>query len=323
MTPKMIAAFLRIRFLQLARELKALGWWRTVVVAALAVGVLAVFYNWTHRSRDTWYGSCGVALAVCAVHFARKDKAFLVAAAGSVFRVSVSEYLVFTAPFLLMGLFSAGWVYTLGLPFFYAALGALPVSRTRKIRLKRSLPFLSSENFEWRSGIRMNLWPLAALYLGCLGCIGYEYASLYLWWILLALVIPFYQENEPREMLESCELPPSSFLLRKLRGQLTDYGLISAPVFVGYAVFHPTEAWIAGIVWVLSAVNLSWFILSKYAAYEPARKPQGGQLVITMVHLAMLIPMAGPFMIPVPLVLAARAYRKSFHHLNIYLDAYH
>jgi hypothetical protein len=319
----MITAFLRIRMLQLRRELAALGWWRVAVVAVVTAGVLRVFYGWTHRSQGSWHAAAGVALVVAAIHFARKDRRFLQLATASPFLVTWAEYVCFTAPFIVTGLFSPGWPYAAALPFFYLLLGAAPVTGRRLTARRWRLFFLSPRNFEWRAGIRANLWPLAALYAACLACLPYPYVSLYLWWILVALVIPFYQDAEPRQMLQAWEEPPRRFLRSKLGLQLKDYAIFSAPLMAGYMVFHPSGAWIAAAVWVLSAVNISWFVLAKYAAYEPVTRTGAGQLLMTLVHLAMLIPLAGPFMIPVPLVLALVAYRKSLRRLNPYLDAYH
>lgn len=318
----MAREFLRIRITQCWRELKALGWWRATVAGVGVLGGLTAFSAWTRHFPTSLYAFGGLLLCVAAIHFWRQDKDFMRVSQGSLFPVCLVEYLIFTAPFLLLVLLSPSWYLAPVAPVFYAILCRVSFSSRGKIRLIGALPFVAADNFEWKSGIRLNFWQILVFYAACLGFVRFPYVSLYLWWVLLVLIIPFYQEYEALDMLERWELAPAAFLHKKLTSQLKYYLLFSAPIFGAYILLHAGDIWIALAVWVLSAINLSWFILSKYASYQPARKMQGGNLVVTLVHLAMLIPMAGPFMIPVPLVLGLRAYRKSLHRLKPYLDAY-
>lgn len=317
----MIAGFLTIRFRQLRRELAALGWWRAVLVVVAAAGLVAVFYRVMCRALAP-YGAAALVACVAFVHLSRTDKRFILLTTASFFGLCLSEYLLFTAPFILAGLCSPGRTYMLFVPPAYAALCLVQWLPDRQLRLRARMPSLRGENFEWMSGIRQNIWPLAALYIACLGFVAFPYVSLYLWWLLMTVLISFYQEYEPLELLGCWELPPSAFLRKKLAVQLATYGWFSAPLFVTYSIVHPSGALIALGVWALSAISLSGFVLAKYAGYRPGEKVPGGSLLLTLVHLALLIPLAGPFIIPVPLALAARACYKSVYRLKPYLDAY-
>lgn len=318
----MRAAFLKIRWKQLLRELASLGWWRAGIVLVVTGAALAAFYHWTRSASAALYANLFLGGAVLLVHLARRDKRFIQTAAGSLRQICLVEYLVFTAPFLVIGLGSAFWYETAALPFFYAAISGIGYTTGTKTMFLRRLPFVAAANFEWKAGMRLYFFAIFFLYVACLGFLGYAYVSLYLWWLLLALIIPFYQVCEPLDLLRAWELAPAPFLWRKLRVQLGTYGAFSTPFFVAYGLFHPAQAWIALLVWGLSAVNVAWFALAKYAAYEPAAPAQGGGVLATLVHLAMLIPMAGPFMALVPLVMVLRAFRRSLSHLKSYLHAY-
>lgn len=318
----MIRSFISIRLLQGFRELKTLGWWRVAVLLVVMLGAAIAFYRQMQLFPGCLYAAGVVAAVVSVIHLSRKDQKFMLLTGSVPLKIYLAEYTFFSLPVLLIMVFSPHWYLAPALVVWYLGLSRVYRVPLRKIRSIRTFPLIPRDNFEWRSGIRTNLWPLLVLYLLCLGFLSYAYVSLFVLWILMAFIIPFYQEFEPLEILGCWELDPRAFLRKKITSHLWFFLLVTAPVMVGYGLFHPGEAWIALVVWLLSLINLAFFILSKYAAYTPGGKMPGGNFPVSLVHLSMLVPVAGPFLFPLPLLMGIRAYRKSLVTLKPYLDVY-
>lgn len=318
----MIKYFLRLRILQIRRELLQLGWWRAGILLVICFFGGVALYQQLRLFPRCLYVTGLLAIAVGMIHLSRKDKTFVLMTGESPARIFFAEYAVFSVPVFILMLLTPFWYLPLALLATYAGLSVLYYRPYQKTGFTRSFSFLPPDNFEWESGIRINFWVLLLLYLAAIGFSVYAYVSLYILWLLVAVIASFYQECEPLQILGTWEMPPREFVHRKVRSHLKCYLVFCAPIILAYVICHPRTSWLAVLVVVLSCVNLSFFILSKYAIYEPQRKLTANATLVSVIHLFMLVPMAGPFLFPVPLVMGIRAYRKSLHQLKYYLNAY-
>jgi hypothetical protein len=147
--------------------------------------------------------------------------------------------------------------------------------------------------FEWRCGIRQNvlsLWLCLFLMMG----------GIFFWGIAIAafvfftlLVLSFYLENEPRNVLEATALTPSLFLNRKLIRHTGYFALALLP-FCCIAFIHYSY-WVYTLSAYFAALNLFVFgILMKYTYYRPNTYSTVRSLIISAVGLlSLLLPFAG------------------------------
>lgn len=262
-------------------------------------------------------------LVVFSIHLFRKDKHFILTTGSSPMWIYISEYTFFTLPLLLVMLISSHWYCVFLLFPVYLIISLFNYMPKSKMLHRNPFIFIPDQNFEWKAGVRKNLWIILFIYLLAIGLLYYKYASLIILWLLLAVIASFYQECEPLNILELQELPSNRFISHKIKLHLKSYMLFSSPIIVGSLLLHPDTTWIALFIFVLSLVNLSLFILSKYALYEPRRNLSANNFLNTLIHLSILIPVVGPFLFPIPLLMSIRAYKRSLYNLKYYLDAYH
>lgn len=319
----MIFYFIKTRLNQLKREMIAIGRWRLILILLfLILGGWFVFKK-MNKSPDYYYTTALFVLIILIIHVYRKDKRFIKITGSNPPKIYFFEYTFFSIPLLVLMSFTIRWYCLFILLGFNVFISFIDYTPPQTIRGGYSFSFIPKNNFEWISGIRKNLWILSGLYLLALALLKYPYASLFILWIMLAVIASFYKECEPFDIINLSEFPPKLFIIQKLKLHFKSYIIFSLPILVGYGIFHLNTAWEALIIFILSLINFFLFILSKYAIYEPGQDLSANNLLVTIIHLCMLVPVIGQFLFPVPLLMSIRAYRKSLHNLNLYLDAYY
>ncbi|TAM99275.1 MAG: hypothetical protein EPN39_06995 [Chitinophagaceae bacterium] len=315
--------FLKIRLIQLKRELISLGWWRVILICLFVILSGWFIYKEMKIFPGCYYITGFIGLITAMIHIYRKDKIFILITGAETLKIYFAEYAFFSIPVLVLMALTIHWYCLFALLCFDFVLSFINYTPQQKNRGGYTFSFIPKDNFEWISGIRKNSWFLSGLYLLALALLKYPYASLFILWIMLAIIASFYKECEPFDIINLSELPPKLFILQKLKLHFKSYFVFSIPILAGYCIFHIQTVWEALIIFVLSLINLSLFILSKYAVYEPKQDLSANNLLVTLIHLCMLVPVIGQFLFPVPLLMSIRAYRKSLHNLNLYLDAYY
>lgn len=315
----MIFRFLWIRLLQLQRSFATLSWWHWVFMGVFGSLFGAILYRQMNVYPNGLYATGFLVLILISVHTYRTDSAFISLTGINYRKIFTAEYIFFSLPVLIIIFFSTGWyggfillAACFGIPF-------IPFYNSQRIRKPHSVWFIPPDNFEWNAGMRKNGWYFLVLYPVGLALLFYPYASLFILWLMLSMVASFYIECESWPVLQGKELAPARFLKEKLTTHLKLYCLLSLPLVVGYMIFHFSTAWVALLVYVISMINVAFFILSKYAVYSPNEKLSSNNIIVSLVHLCMVI----PFLLPLPLLMSIRAYRKSLANLENYLDAYH
>lgn len=290
-----------------------------VFLAALCFLSGMLLYRQMNLSPNCFFATGILVVSLGLIHTYRTDKAFVYLTGANARQVFALEYLVFSLPVLLVVFASTYWYC--GMILIAACYGVpfLPFDRwTRKTRFSR-VWLVPADNFEWISGMRKNKVYLLLLYGGALILAYYPYGSLIPLWLMLGVVSSFYTECEPREMLENYALPPAPFIRMKMLAHLKLYFWLSCPLMVVSVAFHPGTLWIVMAMYALSFINLSFFILSKYAIYSPSENRSSNSLLVVLVHLSMWV----PFLVPLPLLMGWRAYKKALVNLETYLYAYH
>ncbi|MTI32384.1 hypothetical protein [Xanthovirga aplysinae] len=189
-----------------------------------------------------------------------------------------------------------------------------------KIRVSKipESKFIPITNFEWRSGLRKNFYAILPIYLLALSLSFFPYVSLLLLWVFSFFLSSFYMECEPLDiLLARSEDSAQSFIKEKLREHLQLYIFITFPIVLLYGIFHFGSFWIPLVVYLLSLINICYFILSKYASYEPNMILKANTVLHVMVSFGIFL----PFLLPLSLILCIRNYFISIEKLKYYLDA--
>lgn len=315
----MLQNYLHIRMLQLYRELKAVGpLYLLLFLVLFGFAEVMLYQQMSEFSRAIWLPAVLV-FAVASVHLSRNDHEFVRLTTHKPQHLFFAEYIVFSSPFWLVMLCTANGYLALSVfPFLWG----LSFLRFRNKKRAGWIPYgkwIPADNFEWIGGMRQYFRYLLPLYLLALGMLPFLFVSLFWLWIFQTLLAGFYFTGEPVEVLLASELPPAKFLRRKLLRHLKLFVILILPIVVGYALFHPETAWVAGLFFLLSCTNLCVFILSKYSIYQPNKKLSANSTKITLAFLSVLI----PFLLPLPILLCITEYGKAKTRLKPYLDAYH
>jgi len=310
-------ALFRLRLRQLVYLAHGLGWGYRF----LLIMFLSLFSYWAVQAIVTPQDSLAAIglflLIVLGIHFSRPDHRFLRLLAPRPYWLLTLEYLALSLPLALLLLFAekAAWA---ALPILLALMvGRLPVPKKQSVKMAFLGRLVPAHFYEWRCWLHHNGHTFLFFYLLALLLLPFPVVSLLLFWVLMISGIRVYEIHEPWPLLCLPELPAKPFLKMKIRQSATVWLVIASPVLLLYTVFHPQQWWAALLFWCLLLVATGTFVLAKYASYRPNRRTTDTTL-LTLVALS--IPL--PFLLPVPLFYAARAYRKAIKNLNDYLDAY-
>jgi hypothetical protein len=229
------------------------------------------------------------------------------------------EYLFVSLSLLVCLFIHFQWIpsliYLSGL-FFISQLNLPEKMKTRNTRLQKWIP---DGNFEWKSGVRKTMYIFISIWL--LGMIfsfspvGVPLSQL----LLLIIILSFYDNIEPYGMIIAYEKNSSAFLFYKLKNSLLPFFLLSLPLIALFVFFHSHIWYVSLIIFCLSIIILSYFILIKYAFFSFPGKlssPYSFWSIIGVIGVCL------PVFAPVLILLIIYFYSKAKTNLNAYLNAY-
>jgi len=315
----MIQNILKIRLLQLFRILKDIGL-IYVVILILLIAVFSFFFY----TQLNLFPNCILAVIVLAsiavtIQLSRKDRGFIKMVFRKTRILYFIEYTVLSLPFVIMIILSANWYVLALLLVLYLLIAQFDLKRKLNFKFIKFGCLIPDDNFEWTSGLRRTFPYMIALYLLALGLSFYPYASLFIIWLILSVIASFYNESEPYNVLIANELPANEFVNKKLLKHLKLYIIFTIPVILVYSIFNWQTYFITIIFYILSLITVAFFILTKYANYDPGYKMKANGVYTALALLSIFI----PFLVPLPIFLSIRNYNRSISNLNHYLNAYH
>jgi len=306
-----------IRLKQIERESGGLG---TIYLLLLSGSLLLAGYSLYQAYLELNYalGILGViSMILISLHRTRRDSCFvwhrLNAPAQSLF----SEYWLFSLPFVLPAAFT--WQFWIIIVHFLLCLGLSRWYHKPKeagIYWPQLSKLVPPSYFEWLSGLRRNWLPFLLIYL---------FVWIFCWvralpivglWGLTFIITTFYNEGEPRNLLQvHLGDSPAVFLRRKIMRQALPMLILFIPPLAVNALFHP-DIWPFHLLFLLMyLLVLMFMITSKYSVYEPAKELQGTSVWQSLGLLGAVI----PFLAPLPLFLTLRNYIKAVRHLKKFL----
>ncbi|UOG76931.1 hypothetical protein MTX78_10090 [Hymenobacter tibetensis] len=279
--------YLLLRWRVLVRQLVELGWWRIVLLGAMAlvaVGRGLVLLS-SSATAAQWVVPLLVLLMLVSQHRRRTDLGFLHVTAPSFRPWLATEYALWSLPSALV-LFGFGRVGAGFLTIAVAPLAAwVPPARTQTTTQQRRSMF-RSEAFEWGSGFRQPGAWLGWLTLVVVAGWWRQYGlapalALGVWVLYLS---SFYATPEPWTMLLPALRQPGTWLRRRVALGVLYYSATAAP-FVLLMGLSQAGWGGAAVLWLWGAVVLGMMVLARYAFYPHAllvRLTQSGVLVANL-----------------------------------------
>jgi len=306
--------FVHIRLLQGSRELYHAGFLRGCILVLLAALALYVFGFSQLLFRTAGIGVGLLLLVVFIINHQRGDQNFLLLSDIQPWKIKSAEYLVYTLPFVIIGLLF-GSVISLAVIPGVILISFLP-SKKKELSgsnyLSEKIPL---KLFEWRAGSRVNKISFSVCYFGALLLAPLPYVSLVFVWLFTSLVSSFYYENESRELLFANFSTPKKFLNEKLGIQLR-FGVVLLFIPVGiHLLFKSRELIPATFVFAVCVINLLVYVVSKYAVWKPGTSGKSNEITFSLSSISIIV----PFLVPVPLFYLIRNYFKAAKNLNAQL----
>jgi hypothetical protein len=305
---------IKIRLIQLKREVQKLGFFYTLLLIFL-LAAASLYAGICYHQPQTAVGiSAAILLAVVYIHFNRKDLGFINKHIPYPAQNIYAGYMVFSLPFALPAVFSPQWFHY---PVVLLLLGCIAVTKVDMVH-KTPLPHLGklvrADAFEWIGGIRKRYISLALLFAIAAALCWLRIAPLIFLFLITTTILSFYIEGEPLQVLYAYGSNAKKMLHKKMKTHLAMLSLLQLPVLVINSIFNPDLVLLNTAFWIVQLILLSFVILLKYATYEPGRQNMLNSTLIAFVSLGCIL----PFILPVPLIMNFINYHKAIKKLQLY-----
>ena len=314
----MIAALLKIRWLQFNRSLNGLGLFRSLFLLVL-MGFLAFYANiQAAHPIHTYYLVFITLFLTTTLHLRRKDKPFLFLYAKNPQRIYRIEYYLTTSPIWLLLTIHSQWVPLLVLIVSIFFIGYLHLewkAQNLNTCLQKTIP---AACFEWKSGLRKSFFFIVPLWVTGLLTSAFAPSIPVIIFILAIIPLNFYEKGEPYQMIVLFELNAKHFLWHKIKLQVLIFTALCLPLMVSFIVFHP-EFWHIVVFELLIFHSLHiYFIVTKYAFYQPNSQSSAAHIFGSIGAVSAIV----AILLPLVWVMTIRFYFKSIANLNQYLHDY-
>jgi hypothetical protein len=315
-----MTTLLKIRFLQLYRELVKAGWW-AVLVALVIYGMVVI--KIVRPSVALLQGSELIfvfLLFIFSINSIRKDKRLLKQIFPDSFKIYLFvEYLIFSLPFTIPYLFSNFKIGIIIFLFFCFLITQLDISvkinpKNQTILLKK---FIATNNFEWMAGMRKNQYLIILLYLFGIVISYWHFAGFITLGVITFIFSDFYNNCESQFILTLNENNSRGFIISKLKSHLWQYTKIILPLLFCYFIHYPEKYLLYLPLLLIYYANFTVFILNKYKSYIPNARLHSNIVIVGLCFLGMFV----PYLFPISIILVFVFYSKSITNLKDYFHA--
>lgn len=314
----MIEALIKIRFKQLYRGIIGIGLIRMIFLIGL-LGFVATFM-FIHLSKipNAYYITVVYLLIVTLIHIRRQDKLFLKSHFVNYKLIYLAEYFLIIIPVLFCLVYHFQWILAVSV---LVGIGVIvnydfkPIPRSLNTKIQQFIPH---DCFEWKAGIRKTLFLIIVIWIIGLGTSFFIGSVPIVIFIFGIIPLSFYEKGEPYQMILAYEMSTNKFLFYKVKLQIILFSILTIPLMVVFLIFH-FEMWYIPVVEYFLFISLHvYFILTKYAFYEPNSKSAAAQLFGSFGAIGTIIAV----FIPIVWLLSIWFYFKSREKLNFYLNDY-
>lgn len=298
---------------QFGRLLKEVGLFRSLVLLALLTFVLVRAYT---IEPPLTYGLAALLVSLLSsLHAFRKDKVFLRVLGLQEYLLYAVQYHLLVSPFYAIFLLNRRWWSLMAVVIGVCLVPLLTPSFQHQVGTVRPLAFVPPEAFEWKSGLRRYGIIIGLLYLIALVGYPYPFVALAVIIVFTLLATTFYNESEPRPMVDVFVGSPTAFLIAKWRIQLMLFWTGCLPLLLIFLWALPEYWYVALVLGVVSSIIQVLSINLKYSLYEPGLSLNKG-IFMFIYFLSLFV----PYFVPVPLAMALYYYRRANQNLQTYLD---
>lgn len=314
----MILKLIKIRFLQIYRELVNFELLRALLILLIIIPILLVFLYTRLDIQYYDHSITGTAIfVVLIIHRKRKDYNFLCKLTDFPAFVFFSEYLLFSIPLIIILLLKDHIIHTLLYVLFLFAISFLIPKALKNKTFPAFIKLIPKGMFEWQSGFRKNLPALFIFYpIGIMGIFSIWFSIVSIIFQMM-IICSFYAECEPRKILEASEQCSNNFLKSKLINHIRTLIIYILPIFIIALINY--DYWIYIMISFFVVVNLLVSaLLLKYAYYTPDYISGAHQFFSSILILvSIILPIS-----TIILLLNIFLYFKALRNLNQYLNAY-
>lgn len=312
----MILQLILIRFKQLYRILKQVGWLRAFILIGIISLLSHIYIIKIHQSLFAYYALAAILFIIVSIHFKRKDLFFLKCNFYNYKYIIAFEYYSISFPILLSLLIHSHWVA------FGILIKSIFLISNMNFKIKYHISdfkifrFIPLYVFEWRAGTRRNYIILIIIWLISL-FFSFIVVSVPLGlFIISVILISFIESNESYQMIIAYEISSHDFLKSKFINHIKLYFFITSPLVLFFLIFNYNLWYVILIEYIILILIQIYYIFIKYSFYVPNEKSPAVQVFGAIGFLAAFV----PFLWPVLLFLLIRFYFKSINNLNFYLN---
>lgn len=312
----MFNAFLILRYRQIQRSLEGIGIFRFIFLMVLILGAFYAIFSILQKGDYDEFVTGGLLLILLFVQLQRKDIDFLKINLDNYRKLLWMEYLLLLAPLSGILIFTGNWFL---LAVTISSLIILPFIKLkiqrRSLNTKMQL-WIPAQAIEWKSGLRKGLFAITAVWL--MGIVFSFFVGAVPLAIFIIGVFPlkFYEIGEPLPVLMASERSPAAFLTQKIKHQFIIFSVISFPLIVVFSVFHIGLWYIAVVEFLVLTTLHVYFILLKYAFYEPNQKTGAIEIFSGIGVVGLFVPV----FLPLVWLLSVRFYFRAITNLKCYLN---
>lgn len=314
----MIEALIKIRFKQLYRGIIGIGMIRMIFLIGLLGFVIIFLFIQSSMIPNAYYITIVNLLIVTLVQIRRQDKIFLKSHFVNYKLIYFAEYILLIIPIIFCLLYHSQWILAVSVIFEIGAIVNFDFKLTQRSLNTKIQQFISYDCFEWKAGIRKTLFSIIILWIIGLGTSFFIGSVPIVIFIFGIIPLSFYEKGEPYQMILAYKMSTNKFLFYKVKLQIVLFSILTIPLMVVFLIFH-FEMWYIPVVEYFLFISLHvYFILTKYAFYEPNSKSDAAQLFGAFGAIGTIIAV----FIPIVWLLSIRFYFKSREKLNFYLNDY-
>lgn len=295
--------------------LEGLGIFRFVFLLAILTGAFLALLSLLLKSDQMQFAIGGFLLFIFTLQAHRKDKTFLKINFHKHKTILRIEYYLLSIPIaaLLIYLQNRVLLVVLLTGIYFIPFYNLKIQyKTLNTKLQKIIP---EKAFEWKAGVRRNLFIIIPVWIAGI-LFSYFQGAVPLALLVLGIFpLKFFETGESLPMLLSSEQPPGKFLITKFRIHLLIFSILCFPLITAFLVLHP-EIWYIVVVEFILIISLHfYFIILKYAWYQPGQKPGGVEAFSAMGVIGIIIPV----FLPLVWLLTLWFYFKAISNLKLFL----
>ncbi len=314
----MIIKILTIRLKQIYRDVSNIGLFRMLVAVVFLFLFFLFLFNQLQIYRNGIIAISVQILLIASIQINRSDKKFLSIISKNPYPIYLFEYLTFSLPIFILCFVNKRFDLVLYQIVGIASVSTLNVTIKKTNRNNFFLRLIPAECFEMKSGLRSQFWIVVTFYLVGV-CLSFWVGTIPLIiFLLTAFFSGYFQECEPRNIIELKEVVARKFLKIKLLENLKPFVVLLSPLVILFLCFHYEFWYIILIEFLYSLLVFCFFIFLKYAMYQPLNKLQANSVLTGFVMISFFV----PFLIPVVLGMMVWYYFKAVANLNKYLEIY-